>query len=285
MSKFREEAPVNGNLGGGGEIEPDVFSSTHCRTNVTSTDKSQFVLNAVDHNHPPSLEEVETLRHCIRLNRAVENDPVAGPAQIIQRELEEGFLDVQKVTSRLRDLEFKKWCELPHKGKGVEHFAEHPPVNRWPNMQRMAWRDALKMASNVAAVRAIPGRMMNKTVLGSCPHGEALRNTRHHKVRSAIAQALRNTGFTIFEEVHGLSTTGSTRRIDMIAFQDHRRGFIIDPTVRFESCKRQPQDIHKEKQLRGVFTKLVIYIFFDFEVLTYPYALGQENPMVLSELS
>ncbi|KAJ4435738.1 hypothetical protein ANN_18355 [Periplaneta americana] len=47
-------------------------------------------------------------------------------------------------------------------------------------------------------------------------------------------------------EVRGLSTTGSTRRIDMIAFQDHRRGFIIDPTVRFETCKSQPQDVHKE---------------------------------------
>ncbi|KAJ4427432.1 hypothetical protein ANN_25054 [Periplaneta americana] len=85
-------------------------------------------------------------------------------------------------------------------------------------------------------------------VLGSCPHGEALRNTRHHKVRSAIAQALRNTGFTVFEEFHGLSTIGNTRRIDMIAFQDHRRGFIIDPTVRFETCKSQPQDAHQEKQ-------------------------------------
>ncbi|KAJ4435038.1 hypothetical protein ANN_23611 [Periplaneta americana] len=110
------------------------------------------------------------------------------------------------------------------------------------------------MAGNVAAVRAIPGRTMDNNrcrhcgseietlphVLGSCSHGDALRNTRHHKVRSAIAQALRNAGLTVFEEVYGISTTGSTRRIDMIAFQDHRRGFIIYPTVRFETCKSRP---------------------------------------------
>ncbi|KAJ4446089.1 hypothetical protein ANN_12781 [Periplaneta americana] len=42
------------------------------------------VLKAVDHDHPPSLEEVEALRRCIRLKRAAENEPVPGPAQIIQ---------------------------------------------------------------------------------------------------------------------------------------------------------------------------------------------------------
>ncbi|KAJ4443352.1 hypothetical protein ANN_05020 [Periplaneta americana] len=156
------------------------------------------------------------------------------------------------------------WCELPHKGKGVELFADHPPANRWITHHKgltcSEWRDALKMAGNVVAVRAMPGRTMDNNrcrhcgsdietlphVLGSCPHGEALRNTRHHKERSAIAQALSNTGFT--EEVHGLSTTGSTRRIDMIAFQDHRSGFVIDPTVRFETCKSQAQNVHMEKQ-------------------------------------
>ncbi|KAJ4451931.1 hypothetical protein ANN_03412 [Periplaneta americana] len=61
-------------------------------------------------------------------------------------------------------------------------------------MLSIEWRDALKMAGNVAAVRAIPGRTIDKCcrhcgseietlqhVLGSCPHGEALRNARHHK--------------------------------------------------------------------------------------------------------
>lgn len=46
------------------------------------------VSKAVDHDHPPSQEEVEALRRCIALKRAAENEPVAGPSQIIQRELE-----------------------------------------------------------------------------------------------------------------------------------------------------------------------------------------------------
>ena len=94
------------------------------------------------------------------------------------------------------------------------------------------------MVGNVAAVRAIPGRSLNNIrcrhcpneketpahVLGSCP----LRNSRHHQITTAIAQA------PVFEEIHGISTTGSTRRIDIIAFKDQTTGYIIDPTVRLE---------------------------------------------------
>ncbi|KAJ4434907.1 hypothetical protein ANN_23478 [Periplaneta americana] len=46
------------------------------------------VLKSLYHDHPPSLEEVEALRRCISRKRAAENEPVAGPAQIIQRKLE-----------------------------------------------------------------------------------------------------------------------------------------------------------------------------------------------------
>lgn len=177
------------------------------------------------------------------------------------------FLDSRKIRSKLRDIEFKKWCDLPQKGKGVILFEEHPPTNRWiihhEGLSCSEWRDALKMVGNVAAVRAIPGRSLNNTrcrhcpneketlahVLGSCPHGDTLRNSRHHKIRAAIAQALRNTGLTVFEEIHGISTTGSTRRIDIIAFKDQTTGYIIDPTVRLEYCKSQPDDVNEEKNL------------------------------------
>ena len=114
-----------------------------------------------------------------------------------------------------------------------------------------------------AAVRATPGRSLNNTrcrhcpneketlahVLGSCPHGDTLRNSRHHKIRAAIAQALRNTGLTVFEEIHGISTTGSTRQIDIIDFKDQTTGYIIDPTVRLDYCKSQPDDVNEGKNL------------------------------------
>ncbi|KAJ4452070.1 hypothetical protein ANN_03586 [Periplaneta americana] len=86
-------------------------------------------------------------------------------------------------------------------------------------------------------------------VLGSCPHNENLRNARHHQVRSIIAIALKDADYNTFEEVHGLSVTGSTRRIDIIAFKESTRsGFIIDPTVRFETNEEQPAEVDKEKK-------------------------------------
>ncbi|PSN45676.1 hypothetical protein C0J52_16595 [Blattella germanica] len=48
-------------------------------------------------------------------------------------------------------------------------------------------------------------------------------------------------------EVHGVSDDGSTRRIDMIAFQDTNRGWIIDPTIRMESHADEPIEVHNEK--------------------------------------
>ena len=175
------------------------------------------------------------------------------------------FLDSRKRRSKLRDIEFKKWCDLPQEGKGVILFEEHPPTNRWiihhEGLSCSEWRDALKMVGNVATVRALPGRSLNNTrcrlcpneketlahVLRSCPYGDTWRNSRHHKIRAAIAQALRNTGLTVFEEIHGISKTGSTRQID-IAFKDQTTGYIIDPTVRLEYCKSQP-DVNEEKNL------------------------------------
>ncbi|PSN44187.1 hypothetical protein C0J52_20700, partial [Blattella germanica] len=48
-------------------------------------------------------------------------------------------------------------------------------------------------------------------------------------------------------EAHGVSDDGSTRRIDMIAFQDTNKGWIIDPTIRMESHAEQPVEVHNEK--------------------------------------
>ncbi|PSN43635.1 hypothetical protein C0J52_16672 [Blattella germanica] len=70
---------------------------------------------------------------------------------------------------------------------------------------------------------------------------------RHHRVRSLIAKALREKPYSVFEEVHGVSDDGSTRRIDMIAFQDTNKGWIIDPTIRMESHADQPIEVHNEE--------------------------------------
>ncbi|KAJ4440257.1 hypothetical protein ANN_08396 [Periplaneta americana] len=157
-----------------------------------------------------------------------------------------------------------KWSALSQKGKGVSLFAEHLATNRWithhEGLSCSEWRDAIQMVGNVAAVRAIPGRSMDSNrcrhcfneietlahVLGSCPHGEILRNARHHKIRSAIALALRDKGYTTYEEIYGLSETGSCRRVDILAF-NNTTGDIIDPTIRFELNTTQPEDANNEK--------------------------------------
>ena len=53
-------------------------------------------------------------------------------------------------------------------------------------------------------------------------HGEELCKARHHKVRTIIAQALWDVGFRAYEEIHSLSETSSTRRIDILAFKDKK---------------------------------------------------------------
>ncbi|KAJ4450806.1 hypothetical protein ANN_02236 [Periplaneta americana] len=139
----------------------------------------------------------------------------------------------------------------------------------WINLAQgglIEWRDDIKMVGNVAAVRAVPGRSQDNRcrhcqnevetlahVLGSCPHDVGLRNARHHQVRSIIATALKDAHYNTFEEVHGLSVTGSTRRIDIIAFKESTRsGFIIDPTVRFETNGEQPAEVNKEKRISTI---------------------------------
>ncbi|KAJ4433747.1 hypothetical protein ANN_16059 [Periplaneta americana] len=64
-----------------------------------------------------------------------------------------------------------------------------------------------------------------------------------------LNEIVRNADYNTFEEVHGLSVTGSTRRIDIIAFKESTRsGYIIDPTVRFETDEEQPAEMDNEKK-------------------------------------
>ncbi|KAJ4437541.1 hypothetical protein ANN_17686 [Periplaneta americana] len=87
-------------------------------------------------------------------------------------------------------------------------------------------------------------------VLGSCQHGELLRNSRHHNIRKLIAQALRNKSLEVHEEVHCVASEGGgIRRADIVALdKTNSKGFILDPTVRFEMSQSQPSEVNKEKQ-------------------------------------
>ncbi|KAJ4451057.1 hypothetical protein ANN_02494 [Periplaneta americana] len=121
---------------------------------------------------------------------------------------------------------------------------------------------SLKMIANLAAVRSVPGRSLDGTrcrhgcpeietlahVLGFCEQGLLLRNSRHHLVRSKIAAALRNKGW-IVEEISCLAENGSTRRVDILAYNaDTKQGIIVDPTIRFEVGCHQSAEVHLEKK-------------------------------------
>ncbi|KAJ4432125.1 hypothetical protein ANN_20741 [Periplaneta americana] len=115
---------------------------------------------------------------------------------------------------------------------------------------------------SLKAIRSVPGRSQESRcrhcneyetlphVLGVCRKGVLLRNNRHHWVRSQIAECLKKSGkFDIYEEVHCISSTGSTKRADIIAIDNNQKiGFIIDPTIRFEGAEFQPQEVDLEKK-------------------------------------
>ncbi|KAJ4435164.1 hypothetical protein ANN_23740 [Periplaneta americana] len=134
--------------------------------------------------------------------------------------------------------------------------------DEWMNGQDDEWPiDALKIVGYVSPVRAVPGRSRDGTrcrrclseietlphILGFCPYSEALRNIRHHSVCSMLVEALKELGFTVHQEVQGLATQGSVRRIDIIAIKNNS-GYILDPTIRFETNADQPHEVDSEKK-------------------------------------
>ena len=173
-----------------------------------------------------------------------------------------------KIRKELQTRKYQKWCALPHKRKGVALFEEYKSANKWirnhAGLSVNQWHEGIKMIANVCSVQSISGRSLNGNlcrqcrretetlahVLGSCPHGELLRNTRHHKIRSLIANQFKKRDYHVVEEVIGIATNGSIRRIDILAYRDPRDiGYIIDPTVRFENSSGQPDEVDKEKKL------------------------------------
>ncbi|KAJ4438377.1 hypothetical protein ANN_14322 [Periplaneta americana] len=64
--------------------------------------------------------------------------------------------------------------------------------------------------------------------------------------------------YSVYEEVHGTADDGNNRRIDIIAISEFlSQGMIIDPTIRFETYKGQPEEVHEEK--RAIFVPTIAY--------------------------
>jgi len=181
-----------------------------------------------------------------------------------------------KFRATLREREFDDWCALPQKGKGVALFKQEPSFNKWlmtkKGLSSSEWTSSIKMTANVAAVRVIPGRSTQTTrcrhcneietlghVLGACEKGTLLRNARHHRIRKMIADGFRKTGLQVFEEVHCVSDTGSTRRLDIIAINTNKKSaLVLDPTIRMETGVDQPESVNTEK--KGIYDPCIPYL-------------------------
>ncbi|KAJ4447156.1 hypothetical protein ANN_09157 [Periplaneta americana] len=69
-------------------------------------------------------------------------------------------------------------------------------------------------------------------------------------LRAASAHgSYENKGWTVEEEIYCLAENGSTRRVDILAYNaDTKQGIIVDPTIRFEVECHQSAEVHLEKK-------------------------------------
>lgn len=174
----------------------------------------------------------------------------------------------ETLRKELRQREYIDWQRLRSKGKGVELFQDCPKINRLlyekHSITTSEWINYFKMVGNVAAVRNTPGRSSGTNrcrivscneietlphVLGFCQQGELLRHQRHNKIVKILGIALRKKKWTAIEEFCCLSSDGSTRRVDLLVYNEiTRNGYILDPTVRFEIDQNQAEEVDKEKK-------------------------------------
>ncbi|KAI5730354.1 hypothetical protein M8J76_012727 [Diaphorina citri] len=169
---------------------------------------------------------------------------------------------VRAARTSLRDQEFVKWSGMVQRGIGIQWYKSFPLSNQWvSNKQGLTssdWTNAIKLSMNSMANRGTGGRSRGNRlcripicsennlvetiphIRGVCPKSELLRNSVHHKIRTATADLFRQKGWEVHEEVHceALDANGAiqNRRADIIAINRRTNtGMIIDPTLRWES--------------------------------------------------
>ncbi|KAJ4434367.1 hypothetical protein ANN_22926 [Periplaneta americana] len=111
-------------------------------------------------------------------------------------------------------------------------------------------------------VVAIPAATRRKTlghVLGFCRKTELLRNNRHHKARTGIADVLKRRGWEVHEEIHCVSSLDLNRRADIVAIhRTQSKGIVLDPTIRFERDALQAQYVDEEK--KSIYESCIPYL-------------------------
>ncbi|BES95949.1 Hypothetical protein NTJ_08758 [Nesidiocoris tenuis] len=192
---------------------------------------------------------------------------------------------VRAIRSELRDREFKKWAAMPQRGIGVKWYKSTPFTNSWVSnkggLTSSEWTNGIKLSMNLMSNRGTGGRSQgnrlcrNPTcgeknqietiphIRGSCPKSELLRNSAHHKIRSAVASIFRCKGWEVHEEIHCRSQDDEggeqNRRADIVVIdRTQDRAMIIDPTLRWES-NADSLDIDIDREKKSIYEPTVPY--------------------------
>ena len=97
-------------------------------------------------------------------------------------------------------------------------------------------------------------------VLGKCPFGLNRRIALHHALKHRLADLLLEKGYFIVDEAQCEDEAGSTRYIDILAFDTKsNKAFLIDATIRFETSS----DVDAE-----AIGKSLIDLFYTFDLDT-----------------
>ena len=174
----------------------------------------------------------------------------------------------KQLRQAVREREFETWSKLVYAGVGVRHFRIYPKANRFVynknGLSGSEWVAANKLSCHYANLAGVPGatsqtsnrfcrRCRSETetiahVLGACEFGANRRDARHHTVKHSLAALLRDRGFHTVDEAPCNDTSGSNRRIDILAFDPRtNNAYIIDPTVRFETNEDIDEIVQREK--------------------------------------
>ncbi|KAJ4445272.1 hypothetical protein ANN_07073 [Periplaneta americana] len=110
-------------------------------------------------------------------------------------------------------------------------------------------------------------------VLGFCRKTELLRNNRHHKARTGIADVLKRRGWEVHEEIHCVSSLDSNRRADIVAIhRTQSKGIVLDPTIRFERDVLQAQHVDEEE--KSIYESCIPYLSEKYNIPTSQWSVS-----------
>ena len=117
--------------------------------------------------------------------------------KLCQKQLESNLDTSQKIRQEFRENEFQNWSNQKWQGIGVCNFAEFPKINSFVSkkngLSTSEWTAAVKLNTNYANLRGVPGVSSESTlchrcgkenetsshVISNCPQNGSLINSLH----------------------------------------------------------------------------------------------------------